>query len=275
MNPNHSPSQPIGIFDSGIGGLTVAQSLVNHLPKENIIYFGDTAHMPYGEKSTAAIQAYAIKIAHMLLQQECKLILIACNSASAAAYDLVKEYIGSKAIVMNVIDPMVRQLKENYASKRIGLIGTRQTVNSHIYKKKIDNLNLDIHLSSHATNLLASAIEEFGNHDVIDSLLHVYLTHPELQNLDALVLACTHYPVIKEKILNHYLVVNKKPIEIIDSSDVVAMAVKKQLEKFNLLNADGTSKKLFYVSDYTESFAANSKLFFGENITLEHYPLWD
>src|SRR5438132_14407359 len=92
MKANHSSSQPIGIFDSGIGGLTVASAIVKHLPKENIIYFGDTAHMPYGDKSTAAIQAYAVKIAHLLLQQECKLILIACNSASAAAYELVKEY---------------------------------------------------------------------------------------------------------------------------------------------------------------------------------------
>lgn len=271
MNPNHSPSQPIGIFDSGIGGLTVAQALVNYLPKENIIYFGDTAHMPYGEKSTAAIQAYAVKIAHMLLQQECKLILIACNSASAAAYELVKEYIASKSIVMNVIDPTIRLLKEKYADKRIGLIGTRQTVNSHIYKKKIDDLNLDITLSSYATNLLASAIEEFGNHRVIDTLLEVYLTQPHLQNIDALVLACTHYPVIKERICQHY----KHPIDIIDSSEIVAQAVKKQLENSHLLNANGTSTKRFYVSDYTESFAANAKLFFGEDIILEHYPLWD
>lgn len=275
MKPNHLSSQPIGIFDSGIGGLTVAKSLVNALPKENIIYFGDTAHMPYGDKSTAAIQAYAVKIAHMLLQQECKLILIACNSASAAAYDLVKEYIGSKAIVMNVIDPMVKHLQEKYTAKSIGLIGTRQTVNSHIYKKKVDDLNLNIHLSSHATNLLASAIEEFGNHSVIDALLLVYLSQPELQNIDALVLACTHYPVIKEKILNHYLTTNKKRIEIIDSSDVVAQAVKTQLEKNQLLNANGASNKHFYVSDYTESFAANAKLFFGNDITLEYYPLWD
>lgn len=272
MNPNHLPSQPIGIFDSGIGGLTVAQSLVAHLPKENIIYFGDTAHMPYGDKSTAAIQAYAVKIAHMLLQQECKLILIACNSASTAAYELVKEYIGSKALVMNVIDPTIGLLKEKYAAKRIGLIGTRQTVNSHIYKKKVDDLNLDIKLSSCATNLLASAIEEFGSHHVIDSLLTVYLSNPELQNIDALVLACTHYPVIKEKISQHYA---NKSVEIIDSSEIVAQAVKKQLEKNNLLNANGTSTKHFYVSDYTASFAANAKLFFGEDIILEHYPLWD
>ena len=271
MKLNHTASQPIGIFDSGIGGLTVAHAIVNHLPKENIIYFGDTAHLPYGDKSTAAIQAYAVKISHLLLQQNCKLILIACNSASAAAYDLVKEYIASKALVMNVIDPVIRLLKEKYAKKRIGLIGTRQTVNSHIYKKKIDDLNLGINLSSHATNLLASAIEEFGNHRVIDALLETYLAQPDLQNIDALVLACTHYPIIKERILLHY----KKPIEIVDSSEIVAEAVKKQLEKNDLLNTNGTSSKHFYVSDYTESFANNAKLFFGDAITLEHYPLWD
>jgi len=275
MKSNHLPTQPIGIFDSGIGGLTVANALVRFLPKEDIIYFGDTAHLPYGDKSTAAIQAYAVKITHMLLQQECKLILIACNSASAAAYELVKEYIGSKGMVMNVIDPTIRLLKEKYASKRIGLIGTRQTVNSHIYKKKIDDLNLDIKLSSCSTNLLAAAIEEFGNHQVIDSLLRVYLSHPELQQIDALVLACTHYPVIKEKIREHYQALNHHTVEIIDSSEIVAEAVKAKLEKFNLLNTHGTNSKHFYLSDYTESFALNAKLFFGEEITLEHYPLWD
>jgi glutamate racemase len=271
MKPNPLATKPIGIFDSGIGGLTIAHALVNYLPKENIIYFGDTAHLPYGDKSTAAIQAYAVKIAHLLLQQECKLILIACNSASAAAYELVKEYIGSKAIVMNVIDPTVRLLKEKYGTKRVGLIGTRQTVNSNIYKKKVDALNAEIALSSYATNLLAAAIEEFGDHHVLDSLLETYLAHPNLQNIDALVLACTHYPVIKKRISQYY----KHPVDIIDSSEIVAHAVKQQLEKYDLLNANGTSTKHFYVSDYTESFAANAKLFFGEDITLEHYPLWD
>lgn len=275
MKPNHSPSQPIGIFDSGIGGLTVAHALVKRLPKENIIYFGDTAHLPYGDKSTAAIQAYAVKIAHMLLQQECKLILIACYSATAAAYELVKEYIGSKALVVNVIDPVVRLLRENHAKQKIGLIGTRQTVNSNIFKRKLDSLNLGIDLSAHATNLLASAIEEFGNHAVIDTLLDVYLSHPDLKNVDALVLACTHYPLIKEKVYRHCQRFNRGTIEIIDPSEVVATAVQKQLEKNNLLNDNGSSAKHFYVSDYTESFATNATLFFGTDITLEHYPLWD
>ena len=271
MKPNHSTTQPIGIFDSGIGGLTVAHAIVKELPNENIIYFGDTAHLPYGDKSTSAIQAYSVKIAHMLLQQECKLILIACNSASAAAYELVKEYVGSKAVVMNVIDPVVRFLKEKFAHRHVGLIGTRQTVNSGIFKKKVDDLNLNITLSSHATNLLASAIEEFGNHAIIDTLLDTYLADPALSKIDSLVLACTHYPVIKDRIANHY----HHKIELIDSSEIVAKAVKKQLDKNHLANDHGQSTKHFYLSDYTESFANNAKLFFGDAITLEHYPLWD
>jgi len=268
---NRNPSQPIGIFDSGIGGLTVAQSLVKLLPKEDLVYFGDTAHLPYGDKSASTIQAYSIKIAHMLLQQQCKLILIACNSASSAAYELVKEYVGSKAIVMNVIDPTIHLLRENYSQKRIGLIGTRQTVNSNVYKKKIDEFNRGIELTSYATNLLASAIEEFGNSKALDGLLDEYLSYPAFQQIEALVLACTHYPVIKNKISTFFA----DKIEIIDSSDIVAQAVKVRLESEQLLNQQGTSRKNFYVSDYTESFARSTKIFFDHTISLEHYPLWE
>jgi glutamate racemase len=262
---------PIGIFDSGIGGLTVAKALVNYLPNENIIYFGDTAHLPYGDKSTAAIQAYAIKIVQMLLQQECKLILIACNSATAAAGDLVKEYVRDKALIINVIDPTVRLLKEKYVGKRIGLIGTRQTVSSNIYQRKMDEQKTPIHLTSYATGLLASAIEEFGNHKVIDTLLETYLTHPDLKQLDALVLACTHYPIIKDKIINHY----QKRTEIVDSVDIVVLDIIDRLRQENLLNPNRHGQKQFYVSDYTESFAKNARLFFSDDIVLTHYPLWD
>lgn len=265
-------SQPIGIFDSGIGGLTVAHAIVKEMPNENIIYFGDTAHLPYGDKSTAAIQAYSIKIADMLLQQKCKLILIACNSASSAAYELVKEYISHKALVMDVIDPVVHHIWDTYPKKHIGLIGTKQTINSNVYKKKIDALNVNIRVTSLATNLLASAIEEFGNKDVIDGLLQEYLSHHSLQEVDALILACTHYPIIKEKIIQYY----KNKIIIIDPSDIVAKTLKTRLHDAKLLNtnkAKGT--KQFFVSDYTESFAAGTKLFFQEDVQLEHYPLWE
>ena len=221
----HSAKQPIGIFDSGIGGLTVASAIVKQMPQENIIYFGDTAHLPYGDKSPATIQAYSVKIAHMLLQQQCKLILIACNSASTAAYELVREYVASKAIVMNVVDPTIQLLRERYAHKKIGLIGTRQTVNSNVYKKKIDDLNRSIQLTSFATNLLASAIEEFGNNGVTDSLVEEYLSHAPFTEIDALLLACTHYPVVKEKVAKFF----HHKIEIIDPADTVATAVKATL----------------------------------------------
>jgi len=267
----HLPTQPIGIFDSGIGGLTVASAIVKHMPHENIIYFGDTAHLPYGDKSAATIQAYSVKIAHMLLQQQCKMILIACNSASTAAYELIKEYIASKAIVVNVVDPTVQFLREHYSHKKIGLIGTRQTVNSNVYKKKIDDLNRDIQLISRATNLLASAIEEFGNNGVTDSLVEEYLSHASLQGIDALLLACTHYPVVKNKIAAFF----QHKVEIIDPSETVAHAVKNRLEQDGLLNTNGPGTKQFYVSDYTESFAAGTKIFFQGDIKLEHYPLWE
>lgn len=266
-----SKDQPIGIFDSGIGGLTAATALVKLLPKEHIIYFGDTAHMPYGEKSTAAIQAYAIKIVNMLLQQNCKLILIACYSATAAAFDLIKEYVNGQALVVNMIDPTIQLLKQQYQGKHIGLIGTKQTVRSNIHKKKIDHLNMNVKLTSYATSLLAAAIEEFADHALIDHLLQIYLTHPPLQNIDALVLACTHYPVVKDKIAAFY----QQKIDVIDASDIVAAAVKKNLADLKLLNNTGNGKTHFYISDYTDTFAANAKLFFGQKINLEYYPLWD
>lgn len=269
MNMNN----PIGIFDSGIGGLTIAKALLEQLPNENIIYFGDTAHLPYGDKSTAAIQAYSIKIAHMLLQQNCKLILIACHTASSAAFDLVKEYSGSKAHVISAIDPIIHHLKKSYAHKNIGLIATKSTVHANIYKKRIDELNIGINLQSQATPILASAIEEgFHGEKVIDALLEEYLSRKTLQNIDALILACTHYPIIKKNIDAYY---NHK-IDIIDPSEIIATAVKARLEKNNFLNKKQTKgTKHFYISDYTETFSDNAKLFFNEEISLEHYPIWD
>jgi glutamate racemase len=271
MTKHINAQNPIGIFDSGIGGLTVAQAVVKQLPKENIVYFGDTAHLPYGDKSATTIQAYSIKIANLLLEQKCKMILIACSSASAAAFELVKTYVGEAAIVMNVVDPLIQHLCANHTHKNLGLIGTRQTVNSGIYTKKITQLNCQIRLTSLATNLLASAIEEFGNSDVMDGLLNEYLSHPTLKNLDSLILACTHYPVVKDRIARYF----QHKIEIIDPSDIIAEAVKLRLEEAKLLNTEGKGTKHFYVSDYTDSFAAGTKIFFDDTIHLEHYPLWE
>ncbi|MFC0185105.1 glutamate racemase [Pseudarcicella hirudinis] len=265
-------SSPIGIFDSGIGGLTVAHAVTRLLPNENIIYFGDTAHLPYGDKSSAAIQAYSIKICNVLLQQKCKVILIACNSASAAAYELVKEYVGSKAKVINVIDPVIDYIDHHYRGKTVGLIGTKQTVNSNIYRKKTDALGKDIVLKSLATPLLAPMIEEgFFNNNISESIIYQYLANEELSGIEALILGCTHYPLIKSQIDSFY----KENITILDTSEIVAAALKKYLSQSSLLNNLNAYIRHFYVSDYTQSFERSTQIFFGEQIRLEHYPLWE
>lgn len=265
-------SAPIGIFDSGIGGMTVASAVTRLLPKENTIYFGDTAHLPYGDKSTAAIQAYSIKICNMLLQQNCKLILIACNSASAAAFELVREYVGSKAKVLNVIDPVVDYIKEHYDGKTIGLIGTKQTVLSNVYKKKVDALEKNIHLKSLATPLLAPMIEEgFFDNNISESIISSYLSDKSLEGIEALILGCTHYPLIKNQITQFY----SNTVEILDTSEIVAASLRALLELHYLVNEKGEGKRQFYVSNYTLSFEQSTNIFFGQQIQLEHYPLWE
>lgn len=263
---------PIGIFDSGIGGLTVAQAVTKILPSESIIYFGDTAHLPYGDKSTAAIQSYAVKICDLLIKQQCKVILIACNSASAAAFELAKEYVGSKAKVMNVIDPVVEYVKQNYIGKTIGLIGTQRTVQSNVYQKKITDLSQGIVLKSLATKLLAPMIEEgFFNNSISQNVIENYLSDETLQGIDALILGCTHYPLIKKEIEKYY----QSEINVIDASDIVANELKNYLEQKGLQTANTKPSHQFFVSDYTKSFAEATKLFFGEKINLQYYPLWE
>lgn len=264
--------QPIGVYDSGIGGLTMAHAITHLLPNEQLIYFGDTAHLPYGDKSTAAIQAYSVKICNLLIQQNCKVILIACNSASTAAYDLVKEYVGSKAKILNVIDPVVEYIGEHYAGKTVGLIGTKQTVNSNVYKKKIDALGKNISLQSLATPLLATMIEEgFFNNNISESVISKYLSDPALENIEALILGCTHYPLIKNQINAFY----EGKVDIVDASELVAGHLKKFLETYNLSADNLTKDHKFYVSDFTRSFEESTKIFFEREVNLEHYPLWE
>ena len=266
------PSQPIGVFDSGIGGLTVAHAIRKVLPRESMIYFGDTAHLPYGDKSEAAIQAYSVKIADILVKKGCKVIVIACNSASSAAYELLTEYVRKDIHIINVIDPMVELVMQSFAGKRVGLIGTKRTVQSDVYSRKIHEGKKNIHLSSLATPLLAPMIEEgFFNNQISHEIIAQYLSDPSLVNIDALILACTHYPLIKNEIKAFY----DRQITILDSSEVIAKALKRHLEDERLLN-ETTSPPVdhFLVSDYTDSFEASARTFFHQTVRLERHSLW-
>ena len=268
---NKESAQPIGIFDSGIGGLTVAHAIKNALPNEHLIYFGDTAHLPYGDKSEAAIQAYSIRIAEILLRKGCKVIVIACNSASSAAYELLQEYVRRDIHIINVIDPMVAYVVEKFGGKTVGLIGTKRTVQSGIYHRKIQEAGKNITLKSLATPLLAPMIEEgFFNNQISHEIISQYLSDPELQGVEALILACTHYPLIKKEIANFY----GSNMPILDSSEIVASALRSYLQSEKLLNDTKKPTHHFLVSDYTESFESSARMFFHESVHLEKHALW-
>ncbi|MCF6352319.1 MAG: glutamate racemase [Cyclobacteriaceae bacterium] len=264
---------PIGIFDSGIGGLTVAHAIKAELPNENLIYFGDTAHLPYGDKSTATIQAYAIKIADFFLQQQCKVIVIACNSASAAANELLKEYVASRATIINVIEPMVNYVVEHHTNQQVGVIGTKQTINSDIYSRSIQSINPKIRVKSLATPLLVPMIEEgFLHNNIAHDIIEKYAGDSTLNNINSLILGCTHYPLIKEELANFF---NGK-VEILDSSIITSKSLRIFLEQNNLMNETlNAGKNSFYVSDLTESFKHSAKLFFGEPVVLQKHQLWE
>jgi glutamate racemase len=265
-------NQPIGLFDSGIGGLTVAKAIKDKLPAERLIYFGDTAHLPYGDKSPDSIKYYAIRIAQFLLDNKCKMIVIACNTASALAYDTVKDFVGKRALVVNVIDPVVKKITSNRKIKSIGVIGTKGTIKSGIHAKKLVEADKSLQVHGLATPLLVPMIEEgFFNNKISRTVIDSYLSRPKLKKIDALILGCTHYPLIRTEIEEIY----HGKVPLIDSADEVAQYVYQLLKKHKLLN---TSKKKpvhrFYVSDYTDAFEKNTNSFFREKIKLEEARIW-
>lgn len=265
-------SDPIGIFDSGIGGLTVASAISRALPSESLIYFGDTAHLPYGDKSPDSIKYYSIRIADFLLQNNAKCIVIACNTASSFAYEAVKKHVRGRVPVISVIEPTVDKIISEFDQGKIGVIGTKGTVKSDVYRKKIHDRNPKLDVTSLATPLLAPMIEEgFFNNNISRTVIHSYLSRPKLKKINALILACTHYPLIKKEITSFY----SGETKIIDSAEAVAESVKASLEKSKLLNTGKRKSMQFFVSDFTQSFQESTKIFFKEKITLKHFPIWD
>lgn len=263
-------NNPIGIFDSGIGGLTVAKAIAKVLPEETLIYFGDTAHLPYGDKSRESIIAYSRRITGFLLDKGCKAIVIACNTASAHAYPALKKAYPGVPIV-NVIDPTVEYCAKKFKSGKIGVIGTKGTVSSRIYPRRIKRKNPNLEVHQAATPLLAPMIEEgFYNNNISKTVIHSYLSASQFEDIKALILACTHYPLIKKEVGSFF----DDDVEIIDSASVVAKHLKDLLAKKNLLSEQKETPNHFYVSDYTKSFEATSKRFFGEKLKLEEERIW-
>ena len=261
-----SANQPIGIFDSGVGGLTVAKEIKRLLPNEDLIYFGDTKHLPYGEKSREAIVGYSTKITGFLLEKNCKAIVIACNSATANALKEVLDLVAEKVPVIDVINPVAEKVSYEI-HQNVGVIATKATVNSGLYKKSIRKHNKFIKVDEMATPLLVPAIEEgFKNHPITHSIIYNYLSNSKLKNIETLILGCTHYPLLIDEIKQFY----GNRVRVIDSPSIVANQLKIILEKHHLLHQENPAPKYqFYLSDITKNFEKISRKFFGKSIDLE------
>jgi glutamate racemase len=263
-------NQPIGIFDSGVGGLTVAHAIKQILPGESIVYFGDTAHLPYGDKSEEAIRSYSKGITEFLLDHNSKVVLIACNSASASAFEYLKKEFENKIILIDVIDPVVEYLKTRKIN-RIGVIGTKRTISSGTYEMKLNEAIPSTTVVSLATPLLVPMIEEgFIYDDISNAIIRTYLSNETLTGIQALILGCTHYPIIKNQISKIF----NFNVEVIDSARIVSIILRDVLDKNNLLNDSGIVKDQFFVSDYTPYFEKIAKMFFEGEINLNKSDIW-
>lgn len=264
-------NKPIGIFDSGVGGLTVAKAIAEALPNETLIYFGDTAHLPYGDKSKESIRHYSIRIAQFLLAKQCKALVIACNTASAHAYDaLVEEF--PDVPIINVIDPTAMYCANKFKKGKVGVIATRGTTKSRVYTRRIKKFNPDLSVPQNATPLLVPMIEEgYFNNNISQTIINSYLSARNFKDIQALILGCTHFPLIKSEVENYF----KGKVEVLDSASVVAKFLKEELAREGILNEKKEKPDQFFISDYTKSFEATSKIFFGEKIQLTESRIWD
>ena len=229
MAETNTSGRPIGVFDSGIGGLTVVAALRALLPNESIFYLGDTARVPYGGKSAATVQRYSLEIAGMLLGENAKTVVVACNTASALALPRLEETL--PVTVTGVILPGARAAVEKTRSGHIGVIGTRATIASGAYERALRSLKPDIRVTARACPLLVPLIEEgWLESPITDEIILQYLAPLMNDGVDTLVLGCTHYPLLRNAIAR--LVGDK--IALVDSAQNCALAVRDLLQRENL-----------------------------------------
>ena len=251
----------IGVFDSGVGGLTVVKELIRQVPGEDIIYFGDTARVPYGIKSKETVIRFSIEDILFLLKQEVKLICVACNTVSSVELPVLKNYF--KVPIVGVITPGVREAVYATQNKRIGVIGTSSTVKSHTYEKEIRQLDPKIMVVSLACPLFVPFVEEgWLSGDVVLRVAKAYLKPLKDSRVDTVILGCTHYPLLKPTIKE----VLGKNVTLIDSAKQVAIEVKKILAAEGLLDKARRVNRKFYVSDNPEGFRALAKRFLGQAV---------
>ena len=252
---------PIGLFDSGIGGLTVLHQIIEKLPKENTVYLGDTARSPYGTKSVETVLRYSFENAEFLIGKGVKLVVVACNTSTAVALDALEKNLAVP--VVGVIEPGARAALKKTRNWRIGVIGTEATIQSGAYTQALKRLDRKVEVYSRACPLFVPLVEEgWLDNEVVEMTVESYLTSLKRSGIDTLILGCTHYPLLKKAIRKFM----GREVRLVDSAEETANEVADLLEKKSLEREKGRGSASFFVTDVPDRFIKVGRRFLGEKV---------
>ncbi|MBI4038598.1 glutamate racemase [Candidatus Daviesbacteria bacterium] len=254
-------SNPIGVFDSGIGGLTVVNEILKQLPNESIIYLGDTARVPYGTRGKEVITKFALELANFLIRKKIKFLVVACNTISAIALPEIEKI--SPVHILGVVDPAVKKALKTTKIKKIGVIGTSGTINSKVYENKIKELDSKIEVVSVACPLFVPITEEgFNEHEATKMIAREYLEQIKSSGVDTLILGCTHYPLL-DNVIQEIMGEN---VVLVDSAQPTAKELKKLLEEKKLLSENSEPTYQFFITDAPDRVYQIASKFFSQNL---------
>jgi glutamate racemase len=251
----------IGLFDSGIGGLTVLQQITEALPRENTVYLGDTARAPYGTKSVETVLRYSFENTAFLVEKGVKIVVVACNTSTAIALDALRQE--HSVPVIGVIGPGVKRALAVTRNKKIGVIGTEATIQSGAYTRALKAQDPEVEVYSRACPLFVPLVEEgWTDNAVVKMTVEAYLGSLKQSGIDTLVLGCTHYPLLK-KTIRQFL---GRGVRLIDSAQAIAKEVAVLLEKRSLARKNGNGAHSFFVTDAPDRFVKVGRRFLGEKV---------
>ena len=257
--PNNESA--IGVFDSGIGGLTVLQKIIETLPKENTVYLGDTARAPYGTKSVETVLRYSFENTEFLVQKGVKAVVVACNTSTAIALTRLRDSLSIP--VIGVIEPGVRRAIKSTKNKKVGVIGTEATIQSGAYTRALKEADGGVEVYSRACPLFVPLVEEgWTDNDVVEMTVKAYLASLKQSGIDTLILGCTHYPLLK-KIIRKFMGSN---VRLVDSAEETAKEVELALKKDGLTRKNSKGIHSFFVTDAPDRFIEVGRRFLGEKV---------
>ncbi len=261
----------IGVYDSGMGGLTVLKELKRQLPNESFIYLGDTARLPYGTKSAKTVVNYALQMGQFLAKQNIKLLVVACNTATTAALTALRQTLANIPVV-GVIEPGAKALVQASLHKRVLVLATETTIRSGVYQETIKSIDKDIEVKSQACGLFVALCEEgMMQGDIPRLTIEHYLKDIYDGSQDGVLLGCTHFPLLKQTLAQYF----DHGVNIVDSAIETAKEVKSVLQKMNLKNLSGKPKEAYFVTDLPERFIRIGQKFLCSPIAIDSVELID